>query len=109
MYGCVLDDEPFIKGKTVIYGAGKIGRLLAECSKENVICFADNSDKLKCWGDCLVYQMDSEELKTIIGENQITFIITPIWDFEEIYENIISKFPLANIISVEKVVENLWE
>jgi hypothetical protein len=109
MYGCVLDDEPFIKGKVVIYGAGKIGRLLSECSNEIVVCFVDNSDKSKYCNGYPICQITKKELKQLIGENVITFIITPIWDFEEIYENIITRFPFANVVSVEKVVEKLWE
>lgn len=110
MYGCLLDHEPFFTGKVIIYGAGKIGRLAAECSENKVLCFVDGSDKIKSAAGLPVFNIDSDKLKALIAEaGEITFAITPVWDFEDIYQNIKLRFPMANIISIEKVVEKLWE
>lgn len=110
IYGCLLDHEPFFAGKVIIYGAGKIGRLAAECSENKVLCFVDGSDKIKSAAGLPVFNIDSDKLKALIAEaGEITFAITPVWDFEDIYQNIKLRFPMANIISIEKVVEKLWE
>ncbi|MDR1320545.1 MAG: polysaccharide pyruvyl transferase family protein [Gracilibacteraceae bacterium] len=110
MYGCLLDDEPCLQGKVIIYGAGKIGRLAAECSENKVLCFVDGSDKLKSVAGLPVFNINDDKLKSLITEaGDITFVITPVWDFEDIYQNIILHFPAANVISIEKAVEKLWE
>jgi hypothetical protein len=110
MYGCLLDYEPCLCGKAVIYGAGKIGRLAAECSESKVICFVDGSDKLKNVAGLPVYQIDSTILNDMIAEaGGVTFVITPVWDFEDIYQSIKLRFPSANVVSIETVVEKLWE
>lgn len=110
MYGCLLDDEPFLSGKVVIYGAGKIGRLAAECSLSKVICFVDGSDKLTNAVGLPVFKIDSDKLKKMTNEaGEVTFAVTPVWDFEEIHQSIKLRFPDANVVSIEKVVEKLWE
>ncbi|MDR0918713.1 MAG: polysaccharide pyruvyl transferase family protein [Oscillospiraceae bacterium] len=110
MYNCVLDDEPFINGKVVIYGAGKIGRVLVDCCRNEIVaCFLESTDRLKKVDGLSVYGIGSNEIEKIMSDSNTTIIITPVWDFEDIYQNIHNKFPNANIVSVEKVVEKLWE
>jgi coenzyme F420-reducing hydrogenase beta subunit len=110
MYGCLLDDEPFLTGKVVMYGAGKIGRLAAECSEGKVLCFVDASDKVKRAAGLPVFNIDSDGLKSLIDEaGAVSFVITPVWDFEDINQSIKLRFPSANVVSIEKAVEKLWE
>jgi hypothetical protein len=110
MYGCVLEDEPFIKGKVIIYGAGKVGRVLADCSNKNVVaCFLESTDRLQKVDGIPVYRIGSDEIKGIMEDSDTTIIVTPVWDFEDVYQGIYNAYPNASVISVEKVVEKLWE
>lgn len=110
MYGCFIDDEPFVTSNVIIYGAGKIGRVIAECSQNIVKCFADRSKQINNCAGYPVYRFGSPELESVIKQApDTTFIITPVWDYEDIMYNIRDSYPDIKIISAEKLVEKIWE
>ena len=110
MYNCLIDDEPFLTKNVIIYGAGKIGKMIADCSQNIVKCFADRSEQIKSCAGYPVYRFGSLELETVVKKNpDITFIITPVWDYEDIMYSIKDAYPDANILTAEKLVEKIWE
>ena len=110
MYGCYIDDEPFLNESVIIYGAGKIGKLIAESSKEIVKCFADRSENIRSCEGYPVYRLESKEIADIVSQYPSTaFIITPVWDFEDIMYSIYDLYPEVKIVSAEKLVDKIWE
>lgn len=109
MLQCKVDYDPVIEGRIVIYGAGKLGRALVNCMNEGLLCFLDQSDKINSVSGYPVYQPDSPDFRKLNDENRLTVLVTPVWDYWEIREQLINSYPQLNIVSVEKVVEKIWE
>jgi hypothetical protein len=109
-FGCVLDNEPLLSGKVVVYGAGKIGKLLTTCSDNKIVCFVEGHPKVERYGKYSIYKFDDNAFKEIIESFEtITFLITPVWDFEAIYNLIRHTYGNhVGIVSVENVVEKIW-
>lgn len=106
--GLSLDYDPLLKAKVVIYGAGKIGRLASECFNSNMLCFADRSDSIESYFGYKVFTLnDSELIKLLQKQEQITFLITPVWDFDILETEILDLFPAVNIVSIERCVEKI--
>ena len=108
MLQCRLEKDPLIKGDIVIYGAGKIGRALLDCFDGEPLCFLDRSDKLNNVCGYAVYQLECIEFKKLYREKRITVLITPVWDYWEIREQLEGRYPELNIVSLDKVVEKIW-
>ncbi len=101
-----IEDIPSIKENVIIYGAGKIGLLLLQILKKDPICFIDASEDLHNCQGIEVFRLDDRILKRkIYKEEQISIIVTPVWDFMEITEKIRELYPSIHIISVEDIVK----
>jgi len=108
-FGLSLDYDPLLRGKVVIYGAGKIGRLASECFDNNLLCFADRSDSVDSYFGYKVFKLSDSGLRNIVEKQKcVTFLITPIWDFDVLEIEINDLFPNANVVSIEKMVEKIW-
>ncbi|EOS80737.1 hypothetical protein C817_01344 [Dorea sp. 5-2] len=106
---CKVEYDPIIEGEIVIYGAGKVGRALIDCIDKGLQCFLDQSDKIKSVSGYPVFRPDSPEFKKMNDEIRFTVLVTPIWDYWEIREELVNVYPQLNVVSVEKLVEKIWE
>lgn len=107
-YRLWLDENPMLMGRIFIYGAGKLGRSLTKCI-HNVSGFIDGNRNLKSCEGIQVFHMDTDALKEQLdtGKNA-TIIVTPIWDYEIIAEDVMAEFPDINVISAKDLVGNIW-
>lgn len=104
--GFSLDHDPLLTGMVIIYGAGKIGQLASECFNNNMLCFIDHSDNIDCYLGYKVFKLRDSELRKIMEKHDcVTFLITPVWDFDILETEIFDLFPSVNIISIEKILE----
>ncbi len=107
-YGLELKDDPSIQENIIIYGAGKIGKLLAECTKSKDVIFLDRAEELHSINGYKVFRVEDKALKDqIIDQEKTTVIVTPIWDYESIKEKISEIFPNIGIISLEEVMDKI--
>jgi len=106
--GLSLDYDPLLTGKVIIYGAGKLGRLASECFDNNMICFVDGFSKDRQYYGYPIYRLGDEKIKALIDEHEkVTFLITPLLDFDTVEAKILELFENVNIVSVEKVVNKI--
>jgi hypothetical protein len=109
--GLWIDEDPCVKGEIFIYGAGKLGRNLISCVKNvnNVKGYIDGNPSIKsCLGIPVWHLADSEMSKLLSKKDTATVIVTPVWDFENIKENLQKVFCNVNVISLKEVVGNIW-
>lgn len=105
MLGLWLDYCPEIYGKTYIYGAGILGKLVLRCFKNKPKSFIDvknglddiNGVPVLCLKNCKSPQFDSDD----------TIIVTPVWEFDEIKRNLLNIKYDINIVSLEKLMERI--
>lgn len=85
----------------IIYGAGNIGKCFYEKVKEtcNIRCFVD---KGKAGGT--VSGIPVVELERVDYSDDFCFVVTAVYDFQNIYEDIISKNVNARIISLQEIL-----
>ena len=110
-FQCFLEHDPSIVGRIVIYGAGKLGRALLDCMEGEPLCFLDRAKSLKNVCGCPVYRIGEEEFGKIVAKIAVTVIITPVWDYWEIREDLKEIYPEMHIVSLEKLMERIgtWE
>ena len=105
-----IDDVPDIKDNILIYGAGKLGQMLFDCSGDSSVCgFIDRAGvKSMCCG-VPVFMPDEEKLKKVVGDgSDYSLIVTPVWDYLMIKENMISKFPKLDVVSLSDIVNEVY-
>lgn len=109
VFECCVEHDLLIKGRRiVIYGAGKLGRALLDCMKGEPLCFLDQKDGLQNVCGYPVYRPKSREFQTLYNKHRLSVIVTPVWDYWEIREQLTKNSHELNVISLEKVVEKLW-
>lgn len=105
----LIEECPDIIGQIYIYGAGKLGKAILPCMKYEPKGFIDGNHMLN---NCLgfkVYHLGTEEISDELADGtDKTVIITPVWDIDVISENLILNFPNLNIVSLKKVVGDIW-
>lgn len=104
-YNLFMDYNPDIRGDVIIYGAGQIGKLLFRCFDRRPIAFIDAKQGLSDICGVPIYCVDTCTDRQIT--NDCTVIVTPIWAYESISQKVMQINSLANIISLEKLVEKL--
>ncbi len=108
--GLSLEHDPTLKGKIIIYGAAMAGKLAFDCMDEKRLCFVDKFTSETSYGGYPICKLGDEMLNKLIEENeQVTFLITPTWDIDNIINEIRAHYPaVSNIVSISKVVEKIW-
>jgi coenzyme F420-reducing hydrogenase beta subunit len=109
-FGYSLARIPAIKGKVLIYGAGKVGRIACHLLDGTMSGFIDKSPvfvDMPFFEGFPVYHPDSDELKTMLSHApEVTVLVTPVWDFKTIKNEL--KFPKSvHIISVSDILRNI--
>lgn len=105
----IIEECPLVVGDVYIYGAGKLGRAMLSCMKNEPEGFIDGNPMLKNCMGIDVYHLGTEEMKNKLNDgNNKTVIITPIWDYDIISEELLHEFPRLNIVSLKKVVGDVW-
>jgi hypothetical protein len=109
LLGLTLDDNPAIEGCAIIYGAGKIGRMVRNSFDRKAMCYVDQHVQLEQLDGLPVYHLEDERLMRIVSDaGTVTFIITPTYDLENINLKIKQTFPnVASIIHAKNLVEKL--
>lgn len=107
-FECRVEYDPLIKGRIVIYGAGKLGRALLDCMEGEPLCFLDRGCGLSNVCGYPVYRPGNREFQKLCAQNSLTVIVTPVWDYPEIREQLTKDSPELRVLSLEKVVEKLW-
>lgn len=107
-FECCVEHDPLIKGRIIIYGAGKLGRALIDCMESEPLCFLDRGCGLSNVCGYPVYRPGSRAFQELCDKHSLTVIVTPVWDYPEIREQLTKDLPELNVISLEKVVERLW-
>ena len=100
-----VDDIPEVSGNIVIYGAGMIGKLLYRCFDTKPIAFWDESLDKKELLSVSVYTI-SEGVKQL-SEESVTVIVTPVWDYEMINNQIKAIKPSIKVVSLMNLLERL--
>ena len=96
-----------IKGEVIIYGAGAIGKELYKCFDNKPRAFWDANPNLSFVYGLPVYRIEEGAKFLADIENDITVIVTPVWAFDEIRNNINALIGNVNVISLEGLVEKL--
>lgn len=105
----LIEECPDINGQIYIYGAGKLGKAILPCMKYEPKGFIDGNHMLNnCFG-FKVYHLGTEEIKEELADGtDKTVIVTPVWDIDVITENLLLNFPELNVVSLKKVVGDIW-
>lgn len=106
MLGLRMDDIPNIRGQVVIYGAGTVGKLLLRCFEKKPDVFWD---KRLCGQEiCSIPVYSVQEGVDRLSKNKdTTIIVTPVWDFEKICNEVEGDNPFVTVISLEELLEKL--
>ena len=105
-YQLLIDDSPCIAGNVYIYGAGKLGRSLVRCSG-HVSGFIDENTSITSCAGLPVFRKNSDELKKKLFDRS-TVIVTPVWDFDVIKDELFNLYPNINIVSAVDILESVW-
>ena len=100
-----LDYSPEIRGDVYIYGAGVVGKLLSRCFKNRPKAFIDKKKELHDINGVPVICLD--ECQATLFRKGDTIIVTPIWAFDEIKEKLLNICPDVNVLSIEKLMEDM--
>lgn len=107
-YNLWLDEDPMVCGAVFIYGAGVVGRRLIRCIK-NIDGFIESKAMIPSCEGLKVFSFEDSELKALIEKKkEVTVIVTPVWDFQIIFEKFEKNFPKVRVISLNELVENIW-
>ena len=108
--GLSVDEFPGLAERVIIYGAGKLGRLLSGCFTQKLDCLIDRSGKLDFCEGYTVFRPDSAVLEKRIEDGRdYSVIVTPVWEYETIREMLLDRFPLLNVISLKTVMERMYK
>ena len=91
-----------IPEKVIIYGAGNIGRRFYKIIKGKceVKCFIDKD----CAGG-VIDRIPVRRLEEAGRGEQVSYIVTPTYDFQNIYEDIKAHDDSAKIISLDSILK----
>ena len=103
-------DNYLIESKSIfIYGAGKLGKSLLKCFKK-VDGFFDKAKSITNCEGIHVYQPYSDEVRLEIGDGSgITVVVTPVWDFYDIKEELVCEYRNIHSVSAKELVEQMLQ
>ncbi|WP_051650338.1 glycosyltransferase family 52 [Selenomonas sp. AB3002] len=81
------------KQQIVIYGCGDLGKYLCDDIFEiyDILCFIDNASKAEMYHNIPIYSSFSLDLREVlINSEHLIVIVTPVWDFSNIYNYLMS-------------------
>lgn len=104
LYGLIADCFPELRENVVIYGAGILGKQLYRAFEKKPCAFIDGKVVGEI-GETAVYKF--EDLPDEIMTSNTTVIVTPIWDYEDIFIRIKEKYGDVNVISLEEIIDKL--
>ena len=105
-YQLLIEDSPNVYGDIYIYGAGKLGRSLARCSRRVCGFIDENISGTSCVG-LPIYSADNKQLREMLSK-EITVVVTPVWDIDLIKDNLKSMCPNINIVSATEILGSVW-
>lgn len=104
-FNLLMDFHPLIKGDVVVYGAGKLGRLLFKTFKHSPVAFIDIDKTKQYMLGKPVFHLDGDGLGSFLEGK--TVVVTPVWEFDIIAENIKCINDNINVVSLESLLEKL--
>ena len=108
LYDLDLDECPGARERIFIYGAGWLGRELLGCKSQHIKGMIDRAGWMRRCGEYAVYAPDSGELAAQIRDgSDCTIIVTPVWEWLEIKEQLLSRFPEVQVLSVQKMLKDI--
>lgn len=105
LYNLYMDYFPELKGDVIIYGAGELGKLLLRCFESLPKLFIDVKDNIVDICDIPVLPLKQCTREQIRDDDIV--IITPVWAYDLIFQNIKDINPRTRVISLERLVEKL--